>query len=99
LLNDEGIEFEYREYTQEPLSKAELEKVLGMLGVEPAEVLRKNDKAYKELGLTGKEPKTKLLGLMAKHPTLLQRPIAVKGKKAVVGRPPERILELVKKKK
>ena len=99
MLNDKGIEFEYREYTQEPLSKAELKAVFGKLGVEPAELLRKNDKAYKELGLTGSETKAKLITLMAEYPTLLQRPIAVKGKKAVVGRPPDRILELVGKKK
>lgn len=96
MLKKHGVEYHYREYTEDPLSKAEIEKVLGMLGVEPSAVLRKNDAAYKELGLTGKEPKAKLIGLMAKHPTLLQRPIAIVGKKAIVGRPAERILDLVK---
>jgi arsenate reductase (glutaredoxin) len=95
LLKKHKVEYHYREYTEEPLTKAEIEKVLGMLKVEPAAVLRKNDAAYKELGLTGKESKAKLVELMAKHPTLLQRPIAIVGKKAVVGRPAERILELV----
>ncbi len=96
LLKEKKIEYRYREYTEEPLSKKEIESVLGMLGVEPAEVLRKNDAAYKSLGLTGKESRAKLIGLMAEHPTLLQRPIAIVGKKAVVGRPPERILALLK---
>jgi arsenate reductase len=96
LLKKKKVEYRYREYTEEPLSKKEIESVLGMLGVEPAEVLRKNDAAYKTLGLTGKEPKAKLVALMAEHPTLLQRPIAILGKKAVVGRPPERILALLK---
>lgn len=96
LLKEHGVEYRYREYTEEPLSKAEIEKVLGMLGVEPSAVLRKNDAAYAELGLTGKESSAKLLALMAKHPTLLQRPIAIVGKKAVVGRPPEKILDLVR---
>lgn len=96
MLKERGVEYRYREYTEEPLSRAEIEKVLGLLGLEPVDVLRKNDAAFKELGLTGKESKTVLLGHMAKHPTLLQRPIAIVGKKAVLGRPPERILELVK---
>jgi len=94
LLNENDVAFKYREYTEEPLSKAELEKVLGYLKLGPKDLLRKNDKAYKELGLTGKESDSKLIGLMAKHPTLLQRPIGVKGKKAVVGRPVENLLEL-----
>jgi arsenate reductase len=95
LLKKKGIEYRYREYTEEPLSKKEIENVLGMLGVEPSAVLRKNDAAYKALGLTGKESKAKLVALMAEHPTLLQRPIAIVGKKAVVGRPPDRILGLL----
>jgi len=65
-----------------------------MLKKEPNELLRKNDKAFKELGLTGKEPASILIGHMEKHPTLLQRPIGIKGKKAVVGRPPEALLNL-----
>lgn len=60
-----------------------------------ADVLRRNDAAYEELGLTGKESRAVLLRHMAEHPTLLQRPIAIVGRKAVVGRPPERILALV----
>lgn len=96
MLESNGVAFRYREYTEEPLSKAELEKVLGYLGLKPKDVLRKNDKAFKDNGLTGGESDAKLLGLMAKHPTLVQRPIGVKGKRAVVGRPPEALLELAK---
>lgn len=95
MLNDEGVEFRYREYTQEPLTATEVKKVLKMLGVSPKDVLRKNDKAFKELGLTGEETNAALVKHMAQHPTLLQRPIGIVGDKAVVGRPPERLLELV----
>lgn len=94
LLDEAGVEYRYREYTQEPLSKAELKKVLKLLGVQPKDVLRKHDKAYKELGLTGDETAARLIELMAENPTLLQRPIGVKGNNAVVGRPPENLLEL-----
>ncbi len=94
MLEDEGIEFTYREYRKEPLSADELRAVFGKLGVAPKELLRKRDKAYKELGLSGKEPDDVLIGHMAAHPTLLQRPIGVSGDKAVVGRPIENLLEL-----
>jgi arsenate reductase len=94
LLDAKKVEYRYREYTEEPLSKTELQGILEMLGVEPRAILRKNDKVAKEKGLTGKETRSKLLGLMAKHPTLIQRPIGVKGRKAVVGRPIEKLLEL-----
>ena len=95
MLNDNDIEFKYREYTQEPLTQAEIKRILKMLGVGPKDVLRKNDKAYKELGLTGGESDAALIKHMAANPTLLQRPIGVLDGKAAVGRPPENLLELV----
>ena len=93
-MNDAKIEFRYREYTKEPLSAKELKQILGYLGMGPRDVLRTHDKAYKENGLTGKETDAQLIQLMAAHPTLLQRPIGVRGKKAILGRPPEKLLEL-----
>ena len=95
MLNEHDAAFNYREYDKEPLSKKELKDVFAKLKMKPAELLRKNDKAYKELGLTGNETDAKLIGYMADHPTLLQRPIAIKGKKAVVGRPVENLLDLL----
>ncbi len=95
MLDENGVEHRYREYTEEPLSEDEIRRVLELLGVGPAEVLRKRDKAYKEAGLSGEESDEQLIALMAEHPTLLERPIGVLGERAVVGRPPERLLELV----
>ncbi len=85
----------YRDYKKEPLSTAEIREVLALLGVGPQQVLRTNDRAYKELELTGSEDENSLVTLMAEHPTLLQRPIGVYGGRAVVGRPPENLLGLV----
>jgi len=95
LLTKRGIEFEYREYRDDPLSEAEIRDVLARLGVGPREVLRTRDRAAREVGLTGTESDERLIALMAEHPTLLQRPIGVVGARAVVGRPPKRLLELV----
>lgn len=98
MLKEKKIPYRYREYTREPLDEAELRALLGLLGVRPAEVLRRQDAAAKELGLDGSESDDALIAHMARHPTLLQRPIGRLGERAVVGRPPERLLELVESK-
>ncbi len=94
MLKEQNIEHNYREYRKDPLSRDELSDLMQKLGMGPKDLLRKRDKAYKELGLTGQESDDELLGHMAEHPTLLQRPIAVYGDRAVVGRPVEAILSL-----
>ncbi len=93
MLDGNGADYTYREYTEEPLTVEELEAVFAALGKEPEELLRKRD--AKPLGVTGDEPREELLALMAEHPTLLQRPILWSGERAVVGRPPEDLLELL----
>lgn len=95
MLDEKGIEYRYRDYVREPLSEKELRRVLRLLGVPARAVLRTQDAAFKELGLTGEEPEERLIELMARHSTLLQRPIGVAGGRAAVGRPPEALLDLV----
>ena len=92
MLKAEGLDFTYREYTEDPLSPAELKTLFGKLGGSPRDLLRARD--AKALGLSGQESDAQLLKLMAEHPTLLQRPLGVKGRRAVVGRPVENLLEL-----
>ena len=94
MLEESDIPYRYREYREDPLSATEIGVLLKKLGVDAADVLRKNDAVYKKLGLSGKETNARLVKLMAGNPTLLQRPIGVRGNKAVVGRPPENLLEL-----
>ena len=95
MLDEKGIEYRYRDYIREPLSEEEIRKVLRLLGVPARAVLRTKDAAFAALGLTGEEPEARLIELMARHPTLLQRPIGVAGDRAVVGRPPEALLDLL----
>ncbi len=95
MLEQRQVEYRYREYTKEPLDEAEIRRVLKRLGVAAREVLRRHDRACKELGLTGEEDDVALVGHMAAHPTLLQRPIGMLGERAVVGRPVDRLLELI----
>ena len=95
MLEEKGIEYRYRDYVKNPLTETEIRDVLTRLGLRPRDVLRAKDPAFKELGLTGDEADAQLIAAMARHPTLLQRPIGLAGDRAVVGRPPERLLELV----
>jgi arsenate reductase len=99
LLEKKKIPYRYRDYRQEPLSQKEIRNVLRLLGAKPRHMLRRNDKAFKELGITGDEDTRTLIRHMANHPTLLQRPIGIYRKKAVLGRPIEALLGLVPPKK
>ena len=69
--------------------------MLQKLGEPARTLLRKRDKAYKELSLTGKEDDTTLISLFAQYPTLMQRPIFIHNSKAIVGRPIENMLTIV----
>ncbi|MGH8273511.1 MAG: arsenate reductase (glutaredoxin) [Gammaproteobacteria bacterium] len=96
LLKDRGIEPQIVEYMKTPPDEAALRKLLHKLGLDAREVIRKGEAPYKELGL-GRDSVTEveLIAAIAAHPILLQRPIAVAGNRAVIGRPPERVLELL----
>ena len=93
MLKESGAEFEYREYTKDPLSEQEIRDVLGLLGMEVKDVLRGRD--AKKFGFSGKEDDDTLIAAMAKHPRMLQRPIGILGDKAELGRPPENLLRLL----
>ena len=94
MLKDNGMEFTYREYKKQPLTEDELRRVLKLLDVPASALLRKRDAFAKENNLTGQESDEVLVPLMAAHPTMLQRPIGVKGERAVIGRPVENLLAL-----
>jgi arsenate reductase len=96
ILRAEGIKPEVIDYLHTPPSAAELGRIVDLLGCGPRDVIRKGEKEYKELQL--EDPtltSQQLLAAMAKHPILIERPIVVKGERAVVGRPPERVRELL----
>jgi arsenate reductase len=94
LLDEKAIPYRYREYTREPLTEGEIREILQLLGLSARELLRTKDPAYATLGLAGEESDDALIRAMAQHPTLVQRPIGRLPGKAVLGRPPERLLEL-----
>ncbi len=95
FLEDKGEQFEVREYLKDPLNYKEMEEVIQKLGITPMELIRTNEKIWKE-NYKGKDlTDSELIQLMVDEPKLMQRPIYIKGDQAVVGRPTEKLEELL----
>lgn len=96
LLREGGVEPDVVDYLKTPPTAAQLEGLLSQLGLEPRQLMRRGEAVYKELGLD--DPglsRAALIKAMADNPILIERPIAVRGERAVLGRPPEKVLELL----
>ncbi|MBI3923009.1 MAG: arsenate reductase (glutaredoxin) [Armatimonadetes bacterium] len=107
LLRERGIEPEVVEYLKTPPDESTLDRLLKLLGLEPDELLRKKEDEYQQLGLGEKKfSRDELIRAMVAHPILIERPIVVsgdrergnreRGLRAVLGRPPEKVLELLR---
>ncbi len=96
ILENNNITPEIVLYLDTPPSADELKALLGKLGIEARNLLRKGEDAYKENKLKDSSlTQDQLIAAMVKFPKLIERPIVVKGAKAVLGRPPENVLELI----
>jgi arsenate reductase len=95
LLEERGVAFTVRLYLEEPLSRAELADLARRLGRPAREWVRRGEPAFAAAGLGPASGDAAVLDAIAAHPELLERPIGVLGERAVLGRPPERILELL----
>ncbi len=96
LLEDRGIDAQVRRYLETPPSAKELEQVLGLLGIEPRELMRKKEAVYQDLGLDQPDLSSQqLIEAMAQNPILIERPIVINGDKAALGRPPENVLKVL----
>jgi arsenate reductase len=95
ILENETTDFKVIKYLDEELNAKELAEIIKLLRIKPIELIRKNESLWKDnfknLTFTDKE----LINLMIKYPKLIERPIVVNGNKAVVGRPPEKILDII----
>lgn len=96
LLEARGLAPQVVRYLETPPSAEELRALLAKLGYTPRQLLRSGEDLYKELGLDDPAlDDAALIAAMLEHPKLIERPILVVGDRAVVGRPPERVLELL----
>lgn len=95
ILEERGVAANYVRYLDQAPTRADLERVLALLGTDdPRAITRTGEALYEELGLAG-AGRDDLLDALAAHPILIERPIAIRGGRAVIARPPERILELL----
>lgn len=95
LLEARGGDLTVRNYMEDAPSVSELKTVLKQLGYTSAhEWLRKNETVYRELGLKAVEDEEAVLKAMSKNPKLIERPVVIHDGKAMIGRPPEQVLEL-----
>ncbi|WP_420793190.1 arsenate reductase (glutaredoxin) [Polaribacter ponticola] len=95
LLKDKGVEFETIEYLKKPLTKAELTELLSKLNIPAEDLIRTSESDYIQ-NFKGKNlSELEWINAMIKYPKLIERPIVVKGNKAVIGRPIEKVIELL----
>ncbi len=96
LLRDRGVEPEVVEYLKTPLDAEALRDLLGLLGMAARELVRSGEEPYRDLRLSAPGvTEDELIAAVAAHPILMQRPVVRRGERAVVGRPPERVVELL----
>jgi arsenate reductase len=96
LLEERGVSPDVVRYLDTPLDRGALRSLLDRLGISAAELVRRGEPVYRELGLSRDTSEDELLDAMARHPVLMERPVAVAGDRAVIGRPPENVLDLLR---
>lgn len=99
ILEKENRNIVIKEYLKIPLSKKELEQILMKLGLSAESLVRKKEKLFTEKFKNKKFSEEEWVQILIENPVLIERPIVIDGYKAVVGRPPELVLELLHRKK
>jgi arsenate reductase (glutaredoxin) len=95
ILEEQGVDATYVGYLEDAPSRDELERVMGLLGIDdPRAMMRTGESVYKDLGLAQAD-RDALLDAMVQHPVLIERPIVIRGDRAVIARPPEKLLDLL----
>ena len=95
LLQAQGIQPEIIEYLTTPPSASELDKILTMLGKEPAELMRSGEEEFKTHIKDKSLSRQQAIALMVRYPKVIERPIVIHGDKAAIGRPPESVLHIL----
>ena len=95
LIKESGREVEIIEYLTTPPTFEELKSVIFQLGISPEQLLRKNEVVFKEKYKGKSLSDDEWIRAMIDHPKLIERPIVIDGKKAILGRPPENVLSLL----
>ena len=95
LINNAGKDVEIIKYLENIPTKAELKEIIAQLGITPIQLIRKNEAIWKEQYKGKTLSDDEIITAMVEHPKLIERPIVIKDNKAVLGRPPENVLDLL----
>lgn len=95
ILESQGAIFQERRYLDHPLSVDELYELMRRLGCSPKEWVRRKEKMFEEVGLSEGSDDGELIDAIAFHPVLLERPIFIEYERAVIGRPPEVLFDVL----
>jgi arsenate reductase len=97
ILNERGVDANIVRYLDTPPDRATLERILDAIEDEPVALVRTGDQKFKDAGLTRADVATReqVVDVLLKHPEVMERPVVFVGKKAVIARPSERVLELL----
>ena len=96
LFRENGIDYDKVNYFNEPFTEEKLRRLIKKTGLRPFDVLRKNEAGVKERGITAETPDADVIKAMVNDPSIIQRPIVEVGDEAVLARPIEKALELIK---
>jgi arsenate reductase (glutaredoxin) len=94
ILAESGIDPVVVEYLKNPPTKDEMRAILKKLGMKPEQIVRKGEDVYKEKFAKKSQDENQWLDALVKNPILIERPIVIRGNRAVIGRPPEKVREL-----
>jgi arsenate reductase len=95
ILENETTDFKVIKYLDEELNAKELAEIIKLLRIKPIELVRKNESLWKDSFKNSTFTDKELIDVMIKNPKLIERPIVINGNKAVVGRPPKKILDII----
>lgn len=95
ILQEENIPFETIEYLKTSPTQSEIKDLLKKLGMKAEDIVRKGEPLYKEKYKDNKYSESEWVKILSENPILIERPIVVKGNKAIIARPPEKVLELL----
>ena len=96
IMVDSNVELQIIEYLDDPPTPQELRRIIALLGVPVRELLRNTEPVYQEAELDDEGlSDDKIIDAICEYPALLQRPIVISGNRAIIGRPPSRVLEII----
>ena len=95
ILKNSGKEFEIVKYLENIPTPNQLKEIISLLGINPIGLVRKNESIWKEKYKGKTLTNAEVIKAMLEHPKLIERPIVINGSKAIIGRPPEKILDII----